>query len=87
MLRRWILGKRKKKRFRKKELDYFVLQDRFNLSIETIIEYGRDAAQRRCEMMGWFEPSIRLIETKEVGNEKHYKFLLCGREYEPRRNE
>lgn len=79
----WILGKRTKKRFRKKELDTFLLTDKFNLPIETIMEYGRDAAQRRAEIAGWFDLSVKLLDTKQVHREVHYNFLICGREYEP----
>lgn len=74
---------RKKKRFRKKILDQFLLTDKFNLPIETIMEYGRDSAQRRAEISGWFDLSVKLLEQKQVHRENHYTFLICGREYEP----
>lgn len=72
----------KKPKPRKKILDQFLLTDRFDLPIETITEYARDAAKRRAEIAGWYDLSVRLLEQKTVHNEKHYSFLLCGREYD-----
>jgi hypothetical protein len=61
------------------------MTDRFDLPIDTITEYAKDAAKRRAELNGWFDIGVTLLEKKTIGNENHYSFLISGREYIPGR--